>query len=159
MVQAEEPLNGVGEPNNRRSLAWRFFFEASTRLQGVLEARLKKATGTSLSDYNILLTLYESPGRKLRMGELADRVVFSPSRLTYLVSRLEKIGAVQKTPSNEDGRGFEAKLTEVGMVLTEKVTAIHQDTVRELLLDELTDAEIDRIVDAFERVDEHYKNE
>lgn len=158
-MEAEEPLNAIGEPGNRRSLAWRFFFEASTRLQGVLEARLKKATGTSLADYNILLALYESPGRKLRMGELADRVVFSPSRLTYLVSRLEKLGAVRKAPSTEDGRGYEAKLTEEGIALTEQVTAIHQDTVRELLLDELTDAEIDRIVDAFERVDEQFKNE
>ncbi len=152
-------LNGIGEVGNRRSLAWRFFFEASTRLQGVLEARLKKATGTSLADYNILLTLHEAEGHQLRMGELADRVVYSPSRLTYLVSRLEKIGAVRKIPSDTDGRGFVASLTESGIALTEEVTAIHQDTVRELLLDELTDAEIDRIVEAFERVDEQTRSE
>ncbi|WP_350257501.1 MarR family winged helix-turn-helix transcriptional regulator [Scrofimicrobium sp. R131] len=148
------PLNSIGDANNRRSQAWRVFFDASTRLQGILETKLKKAAGITLADYNILLTLYEAPGRSLRMGELADRTVFSPSRLTYLVSRLEKSGWVRKHPADGDGRGYVAALTKTGVELTEASTAIHQETVRRLLLDDLTDSEIDRIVEAFERVDE-----
>ncbi len=151
---SDSPLNSIGEPDNRRSQAWRVFFEATTRLQGVLETRLKKDTGVTLADYNILLTLYESPDGQLRMGELADRVVFSPSRLTYLASRLEKSGALEKSPSDLDGRGFIARLTPAGRELTEKVTAIHQEAVRELLLDGMTDADIDSIVEAFERADD-----
>lgn len=157
-MEAETPLNSIGEPGNRRSVAWRVFFEASTRLQGVLETKLKKSAGITLADYNILLTLYEAPEKSLRMGELADRTVFSPSRLTYLVSRLEKNDWVSKSPADSDGRGFIAKLTPKGERLTEEATAIHQATVRSLLLDDLTDSEIDRIVDAFERVDEQFRS-
>lgn len=150
-----DSLNGIDETGNRRSLAWRVFFEASTRLQGVLEVRLKRDAGITLSDYNVLLTLYEAPERSMRMGELADRVTFSPSRLTYLVSRLVKDGLIDKYQSGEDGRGFIASLTELGAERTAAATEIHQETVRKLLLDDLTDSEIDRIVDAFERVDDH----
>ncbi len=156
-MESEIPLNSIGDADNRRSLAWRVFFEASTRLQGVLETKLKKDPGITLADYNILLTLYEAKEGFLRMGELADQTVFSPSRLTYLVSRLEKQGWVRKAPADGDGRGFVAELTEAGRVLTERATQIHQETVRKLLLDDLTDSEIDRIVDAFERVDEQYR--
>ena len=156
-MEADTPLNSIGDTSNRRSLAWRVFFEASTRLQGVLETKLKKSSGINLADYNILLTLYEAEGRSMRMGELADRTVFSPSRLTYLVSRLEKKGWIVKVPADGDGRGFVATLTPEGTALTEDATAIHQETVRALLLDDLTDSEIDRIVDAFERVDEQFR--
>ena len=154
-LNAEEKAGGSGDTGDRRSLAWRVFFEASTRLQGVLETKLKRSVGITLTDYNVLLTLSEAPERNMRMGELAEQVVFSPSRLTYLVSRLEKNGWVRKTQAAGDGRGFVAELTESGATLTEEATAIHQDTVRRLLLDDLTDSEIDRIVDAFERVDDH----
>ncbi len=158
-MEDESALNGIGDSSNRRSLAWRVFFDASTRLQGILEVKLKRDAGLTLSDYNILLTLFEAPETSMRMGELADRVTFSPSRLTYLVSRLVKDGLVDKIQSGEDGRGFIATLTPRGIKKTEEATAIHQETVRRLLLDDLTDSEIDRIVDAFERVDEHYRNQ
>lgn len=158
-MDSDSVLNGIGERGNRRSLAWRVFFEASTRLQGILEVRLKKDSGITLSDYNILLTLFEAPDFQMRMGELADRVTFSPSRLTYLVTRLEKEGFVKKAPSDSDGRGYVARLTELGRSTTEQATAIHQETVRTLLLDDLTDSEIDRIVEAFERVDDQGKGE
>ncbi len=149
----ERAGNGIEERDNRRSLAWRVFFEASTRLQGVLETQLKSGAGMSLSDYNILLMLYEADGRQLRMGELAERLGFIPSRLTYLVSGLIKQGWVEKKPSGSDGRGYVAALTAAGAEITETASRIHQDTVRELLLDELTDAHIDQIVEAFSHLD------
>lgn len=153
-----DPLNGINDRDNRRSLAWRVFFEASTRLQGVLETRLKAGASMSLVDYNILLTLYEAPNRSLRMGELAERLGFIPSRMTYLISGLAKEGWVTKAPSGTDGRGFVANLTDLGSEVTEKASQIHQSTVRELLLDDLTDAHIDKIVEAFEHLEEHVRD-
>lgn len=147
-------LNGIGDRDNRRSLAWRVFFEASTRLQGILESRMKTETGISLSDYNILLTLYEATSRRMRMGELADHLGYSPSRLTYLVTQLGKEGWVQRVPSDDDRRGFMAQLTDAGVAATEHASQIHQETVRELLLDDLTDAHIDMIVEAFGHLDD-----
>ncbi|WP_099333054.1 MarR family winged helix-turn-helix transcriptional regulator [Actinomyces minihominis] len=150
---AQDAANGIEERDNKRSLAWRVFFEASTRLQGSLETQLKTGANMSLSDYNILLMLYESEGRQMRMGELAERLGFIPSRLTYLVGGLIKAGWVNKKPSGTDRRGYVAALTDAGVEATEHASRIHQATVRQLLLDDLTDAHIDQIVDAFGHLD------
>ncbi len=146
--------NGIGDRDNRRSLAWRVFFEASTRLQGIIESRMKADAGLSLSDYNILLTLYEAPERKMRMGELAQHLGYSPSRLTYLVTQLGREDWVQRIPSPSDRRGYVAHLTKAGVEVTEAASQIHQQAVRELLLDDLTDAHIDMIVEAFGHLEE-----
>lgn len=151
---ASTASNGIEERDNRRSLAWRIFFEASTRLQGILETRMKSDAGISLSDYNILLTLYEAPGRRLRMGELSEHLGFSPSRLTYLVAQLSRQGWVERVPSDDDRRGYVALLTPLGITLTEQASRLHQETVRELLLDDMTDAHIDMIVEAFGQMDD-----
>lgn len=146
--------NEVGERDNPRSFAWRVFFEATTRLQGILESRMKTDAGLSLSDYSILLALYQAPRYQMRMGELSVHLGFSPSRLTYLVGQLSKAGWVQKAPSGKDGRGYVAQLTESGVEITELASRLHQETVRELLLDDLTDKDIDLIVKAFGHLDD-----
>lgn len=137
------------DASSAREKAWRIFFEASGRLQGVLETRLKRSFGLTLPDYNVLLALQEAPGRSLRMGELAERVVFSPSRLTYIVSHLERDGWVRKVVSAKDRRISHACLTSQGIVTVESATALHQETVREYLLDGMTDEEIGQIVRIF----------
>ena len=83
-METRARLTPIVQANSARAAAWRVFFEASGRLQGILETRLKRAYGVSMPDYNILLALWEAPSHRLRMGELADRVVYSPSRVTYL---------------------------------------------------------------------------
>lgn len=152
-------MNLINDPSNRRSVAWRVFFEASGRLQGILESRLKRAFGLSMADYNVLLALWESPDHRLRMGELAERVVYSPSRLTYLVTHLEHDGWVEKTPAASDGRGLDAVLTQLGIDTVLAATEIHQETVREFLLDAMSDDDIDQIVKVFGALDTKLKRE
>lgn len=142
-------MNPINETGNNRSAAWRVFFEASGRLQGILESRLKREFGLSMPDYNVLLALWEAPGRVLRMGELAGKVVYSPSRLTYLVTNLVQDGWVTKSPASNDGRGYEASLTDSGVQTVLAATELHQQTVRQYLLDAMTDEDIDQIVKVF----------
>ncbi|MDC4233365.1 MarR family transcriptional regulator [Actinomyces sp. B33] len=146
-------LNPITEEDNQRARAWRVFFEASGRLQGVLETRLKRVCGLSMPDYNILLALWEAPERRLRMGELAERVVYSPSRVTYLVSNLTRDGWVVRIPSADDGRGFDAVLTPQGVTTVLSATRLHQDAVREFLLDLMSDEQIEEIVRVFSLLD------
>lgn len=152
-VHDQPGLNDVTEPDNSRSRAWRLFFEVTGRLQGVLESRLKRGAGMSLADYNILMALWDAPGHSLRMGELAERVDYSPSRLSYLVSGLRDRGHVRKIPSPHDKRGYVAVLTETGERAVLHATRIHQDTVREYFLDDLSDRGIEQIVSAFSELE------
>ena len=68
-----------------------------------------------MSDYHVLVVLSEAPGQRLRMGELASRLVFSPSRLTYQISSMVKRGLVRKQSCPDDRRGQEAVLTDAGL--------------------------------------------
>lgn len=69
-METRARLTPIVQANSARAAAWRVFFEASGRLQGILETRLKRTYGVSMPDYNILLALWEAPGHRLRMGSL-----------------------------------------------------------------------------------------
>ncbi len=150
-------MNSIKEEGNQRAKAWRVFFEASGRLQGILEGRLKRTFGISVPDYNILLALWEAEMHTLRMGEISDCVVYSPSRVTYLVNNLVSDGLVERLPSSTDGRGYDAVLTEKGTDVTLAATELHQQTIREYLLDGMSNADIDQIVRVFSTLDRKLK--
>lgn len=156
-MESRARLTPIVQANSARAAAWRVFFEASGRLQGILETRLKRTYGVSMPDYNILLALWEAPGHRLRMGELADRVVYSPSRVTYLVSNLSRDGWVERIPSKVDRRGYDACLTTQGIQTVLAATELHQQTVSEYLLDGMTDEDIDEIAKVFSTLDSRLK--
>ena len=157
-MESRARLTPIVQANSARAAAWRVFFEASGRLQGILETRLKRTYGVSMPDYNILLALWEAPGHRLRMGELADRVVYSPSRVTYLVSNLSRDGWVERIPSEVDRRGYDACLTTQGIETVLAATELHQQTVSEYLLDGMTDADIDAIAKVFTTLDSRLRD-
>ncbi|GAB3844450.1 hypothetical protein GCM10029963_21140 [Micromonospora andamanensis] len=125
-----------------RLTAWRTYIEASQRLFTRLEDDLRAASGLSFADYHVLVLLSEVPGQRLRMGELADRLVFSPSRLTYQVSSMQRRGLVARQPCPQDGRGSEAVLTAAGLLALREAAPHHLRSVRTHLMDDLDDAEV-----------------
>ncbi|GAA0809739.1 MarR family winged helix-turn-helix transcriptional regulator [Spirilliplanes yamanashiensis] len=122
--------------------AWRAFIEGSWALHDRLEDDLRAQTGLSMSDYHVLVVLSEASGRRLRMGELAGRLVFSPSRCTYQISSMVRRGLVAKENCPGDRRGQEAVLTAEGLAALRAAAPLHLATVRQTLVDDLDDAEI-----------------
>ena len=53
-------------------------------------------TALPLSSYEVLIHLRTAPGERLRMAELADRVLLSRSGMTRLVDRLEREGLLER---------------------------------------------------------------
>jgi DNA-binding MarR family transcriptional regulator len=144
---------GVAEPlSDTEQTSWRAFVESSWALHTRLEDELRAATGLSMSDYHVMVVLSEAPGHRVRMGELASRLVFAPSRLTYQINSMVKRGLVRKQACPEDGRGQEAVLTDLGMA--ELVTAApkHLETVRNSFIDHLDDDELAVIHRVFTRI-------
>ncbi|MDO4259337.1 MAG: MarR family transcriptional regulator [Actinomycetaceae bacterium] len=140
--------------NNERSNAWRVFFRVQGHVNSILEATLKARLGLTLSDYHVLLALWEAEEHTLRMGQLADMVVFSPSRVSYLVTHLEKDGLVKRQPSSWDKRGFDATLTPEGERRFLVATRIHQELIREVVLADMGEEQINELVDLFARIEE-----
>ena len=135
-----------------RMAAWRAYIESSQRLFTQLEDDLRADSELTFADYHVLVLLSEAPGQRLRMGELAGRLVFSPSRITYQINSMVKRGLVRKQPCPEDGRGQEAVLTDEGMAALEAAAPMHLVTVRDRFIDRLDPDELDVIARVFEKV-------
>lgn len=143
----------MAEPlNEAEQLCWRTFIESSWALHTHLEDELRATTGLSMNDYHVLVVLSEAPGRRLRMGELAGRLVFSPSRVTYQISSMVKRGLVRKQACPDDGRGQEAVLTEDGLAALVAAAPSHLITVRDSFIDRLDDEELAVITRVFAKV-------
>lgn len=138
-----------GSPQRR---AWRPYIEASVLLQTRLDEDLRAAAGMTLLDYHVLLVLAESPAHRLRMGELATRMVFSPSRLTYQVKALERRGWVLRHATPEDKRVNHAVLTATGLEALRAADRHHIATVRRLFTDDLDEHESQVLANVFTRL-------
>lgn len=92
---------------------WVAFMRAHAALTRRLEAELQDAAGVSLADYEALLQLALAGGR-LRMNELADRLLLTRSGASRLVDRMADDGYVTRHKCATDARGAFAVLTEAG---------------------------------------------
>ena len=118
--------------------SWRAWIAASLLLPDRLNRYLQDEAGISLADYEILVYLSESPDRRLRMSELADRTLSSRSRLSHQVDRLTDAGFVDREPCSQDRRGYFAVLTPRGWDFLVASAPTHVASVREHLVDVLT---------------------
>lgn len=111
------------------------------RLPAALDAQLQRDAGLSHFEYQVLSGLSMTPGRSLRMSDLAEFAACSLSRLSHTAKRLEGKGWLYRTTDPDDGRYTLAVLTDEGW---EKVVATapgHVAEVRRLLVDQLTKAQ------------------
>ena len=108
---------------------WRAYLLGSARLNERLDADLRQF-GLDLGEYEILVTLSESPDRRVRMSELADAVHQSRSRLTHTISRMEATQLVKRQSCPTDRRGVWAHLTDQGFRLLQTAAPSHVEAVR-----------------------------
>ncbi len=94
-----------------------------------------------LSEYEVLLHLYERKDGRIAMIELADLVLLTPSGVTRLVDRLLKRGFVERQPCPTDARRHHAVLTRAGRAMFIRAGRVHLSGIRELFLSRLTDEE------------------
>ena len=111
------------------------FTNSATR---ALDEALSEAHGISVKEFDVLITLFNAPEGRLRMAELAERVVLSPSGVTHLVTRLERDGLIQRIVDEADRRSFFAALTPAGHERLRDSRPTHNEVVREHLTRRLT---------------------
>lgn len=132
--------------------AWRGFLTVHARLIRDLDTELMRREGLSLRAYDVLLQIAQAPGRRLRMQELAEAVLLSPSGLTRLVDRLVREGLVERVRADDDARGACAALTASGRASVRKLTRTHLAGVRERFLTHLDAEELQTLGDVFARI-------
>jgi len=118
--------------------AWRGMLEAHARVMQELDAEMRSEHGLSVSAYEVLMFLADAPDRRMRMSDIADRVLLSRSGCTRLVDRLAQLGYVTRHADASDGRGLYAELTDDGVQKALAARATHLDGVRHHFLAHLT---------------------
>ena len=131
--------------SDRELAAWKGLLATHSRLVHELDAELESRHGLPLSSYEVLMNLDYADGNRLRMGELADRLLLSRSGITRLADRLEKQGLIERRRCDDDGRGYFAQLTERGRDLVTAARPDHLADVRRHFVDRLDAEEIDAL--------------
>lgn len=129
--------------------------EAHARVTQQLDAQMHAEHGLSLSSYEVLMFLADAPDHRMRMSDIADRVLLSRSGCTRLVDRLVDQGCVTRCAATTDGRGLYAQLTDAGL---EKITAArvtHHEGIRRFFLEQLTATDLIALGDIWTRFRAH----
>ena len=120
---------------------WRGYRRMRALLDLQISRDLSQDSGLSDADYDVLSTLTEIPERTWRATELARRLLWSTSRLSHHLARMEDRGLVLRTDCADDRRGAAVSLTEKGWVGINEAALHHVTSVRRHLFDLLTPAE------------------
>jgi DNA-binding MarR family transcriptional regulator len=130
--------------------AWQSLLHAHHDLTRKLDAELRAEHGLSFGAYDVLLRLARAPGRALRMTELAERVMLSPSGLTRLVDQLVEEGLVQRERVPHDARVVLARLTDRGRQVLRRAARMHLRGIREHFTGRLSEAQLRNLVSVLE---------
>ena len=129
---------------DRQQAAWRSLVALVTRLPAALDTQLQRDSSLTHFDYFVLSVLSEDPNRRIQLRDLAKFANASLSRLSHVVTKLEKLGWV-KRESIEGSRGSYAVLTDAGMDKVVESAPGHVATVQALLFAGLNDEEVERL--------------
>lgn len=121
--------------------AWNALLTVTQSVLRDLDAALRTDMGISVSEFDVLITLYNAPDRRLGMTALATRVMLSPSGLTHLVTRMERDGLLAREVDAADRRKFYAVLTDRGDATLAAARRTHNEVLRRVLLPRLSPAQ------------------
>jgi DNA-binding MarR family transcriptional regulator len=104
-------------------------------------SQLQREAGMTHFEFGVMAALSRQPGRRLQLKDLAVIANGSLSRLSHVISRLERQGWVRRV-SGTKRRATYAELTDKGYRKLMKAGPIHFQEVRRLVFDVLTPDEV-----------------
>lgn len=132
--------------------AWQALLHAYHQVIRTLDRELREEHDLPLAAYDALLRLARAPDRALRMSELADRVMLSPSGLTRLVDRLVAKGLVERRVDPSDGRVALASLTDEGLRHLRRAARTHLRGIREHFTRRLNRTQLETVASGLETI-------
>jgi DNA-binding MarR family transcriptional regulator len=112
---------------------WNELESEHARVREALEQALQRQHRLSLSEYEVLRKLAESPEGHRRIQELAEEIHLSQSALSRLVQRLEDDGYVSRKMCDFDRRGVFACVTDAGRKAQAEAQPTHVSVLSETL--------------------------
>jgi DNA-binding MarR family transcriptional regulator len=143
----------VGTDLNATELrAWQALLHTHHDVMRQLDAELREEHGLSMSAYDVLLRLTRAPDHSLRMTDLAERVMVSPSGLTRTVDRLVSRGLVERDRFDGDARVMLARLTDLGRQLLRRAAKTHLRGIRQHFTGRLSETQLRNVASALEAI-------
>jgi DNA-binding MarR family transcriptional regulator len=125
----------MAEASDREQLLerWSELESEHARVREALEQALQRRHRLSLTEYEVLRRLADSPEGHRRIQELADEIHLSQSALSRLVQRLEDDGYVCRTMCDHDRRGVYACVTDSGRKAQSEAHPTHVSVLADTL--------------------------
>ena len=142
MAVTHRAVSSTLSPHDPRLEPWRAFLTAHARVTRRLDEELRVEHDLSLAEYDALLTIASSPDRRIRMRQLADRVILSKSGVTRLIDRLVIDGLVERDACQTDARGAEAVLTQAGLDRLRRASRTHLRGIAQHFLGAVDDVDL-----------------
>jgi DNA-binding MarR family transcriptional regulator len=99
-----------------------------------LDAELRQQHKLAISEFDVLIALFNAPDNRLGMSALAREAMLSPAGITHLVTRLERDGLVKREVDPADRRKWFTVLTEQGDRALRAARRTHNTVLRRTFL-------------------------
>lgn len=99
-----------------------------------LDAELRQQHKLAVSEFDVLITLFNAPDNRLGMSALAREAMLSPAGITHLVTRLERDGLVKREVDPADRRKWFTVLTGRGDRALRDARRTHNAVLRRTFL-------------------------
>lgn len=134
--------------------AWRALLQTRAECLRRIEDDLDRDDHVPLEQYDVLLELRHAPRGRLRLSDLAERVVLTRSGVSRLVARMEAADLVRRRRDEEDGRGRWAELAPAGVAALRRTWPAYRRAIRRHFGAHVTPAEARRLAAVLDRVRE-----
>lgn len=138
--------------SDAKGRAWARFFVTSALIMDRIESALKAASLPPLAWYDLLWILENAEGGRMRMHDLAARVVLSRYNVTRLADRMEEDGLIRRERCQEDRRGAYLVLTPAGRALRRRMWPVYRAQVDACFGDQLSTDEARALVGMLEKI-------
>ncbi len=145
---------GSSSPTAEELRTWERLLRFHRRTVSRLDDDLREQADLTLDDYDVLHQLAIAADRRLRMGELAERVLIVPSSCSRIVDRLVRRGLVARERDPADRRVVWASLTDDGRRRHRRAATVHVRGIGRLVtgpLDDPARAAVDEALDRWEQ--------
>src|SRR6187402_376095 len=123
------------ETSEREALLWRRYNALLTTVPGMIDERMRTATGLNRFQFMLLDAIDRDSDHRLQLADVARATDSSLSRLSHAISRLEDAGLVTREQCDEDRRASWAVLTPAGVEAVGSARESLEAVMREVLLD------------------------
>jgi DNA-binding MarR family transcriptional regulator len=137
--------------DDHRFTAIGLFAEAFAGLTARFAAQLE-SHGLSLVEFEVLMRLARSPGRRLRMTDLAAQTSLSTSGVTRVVDRMDRGGLICREACSSDRRSSYAVITAAGVARLDETVPGHLRLIDEWFIGQLTAEQLDALLEALRAV-------